>query len=287
MTTQSITAFWLGYVPSGEGAGPLLQATPPCVDVLILAFGNLFPGNTTCLQFLQTSHSRDQIRAGLAALRRSSPDLKILLSLIGTPNPPVGWNTGITDPAAFGAWCAQLAREWDLDGFDIDNEDLDTFPGDAFVATVKGMRAAMPDAVLTLDTYLFERDRAVIAALSTTLTAINTMAYFYDFDAMTRLVEQYATVIDPGRIAVGVKAGKVGLDQGTSVADTAKLCRWNPGSGPKRGMMLWNLSQDIQSVTGQPDGTWIRTIHENLPGPPPARDAQAATIDTPGPRNPG
>lgn len=266
MATESCTAFWLGYVPSGPGAGPPLSATPPSVGRVVLAFGNLFPGNTTCQSFLTKSNSEDAIRAGIAALRTSSPGTRILLSLIGTPNPAVGWNTGITDPAIFGSWCANLAMDWGLDGFDIDNEDLDSFPGDQFVATVKGMRAAMPDKILTLDTYMFERDQAVIRQLAGVLSGINTMAYFLEFDQMTALVEQYAGVIDPAKIAIGVKADKVGpITQGTAIDDVARLCRWQPSAGTKGGMMLWNLSSDLEHVTGLPDGTYTRTIRENLP----------------------
>lgn len=266
MSTQTFTAFWLGYVPSGPDAGPVLGDSPACVDRVILAFANLFPGNTTCTGFLQKANSEDAIRAGIAEIRKSSPQTKIMLSLIGTPSPPVGWNTGITDPDQFGAWCAKLANDWDVDGFDIDNEDLDSFPGEAFVNAVKGMRKAMPDAILTMDTYLFDRDKDVIHQLAPYLDNIHTMAYFLDFDAMTQLVEQYATVIEPAKIAIGVKADKVGpITQGTSLQDTAKLAAWNPASGAKQGMMLWNLSSDIKSVTGEPDGSWTKAISENLP----------------------
>ena len=265
MASQLYTAFWQGYSPSGPGGGPVLSATPGYIDRLVLAFGNLYPGNSTCLQFLQKSHSQDEIREGIAAIREQSPDTKILLSLIGTPAPAVGWNDGITDPAAFGDWCAGLLRGWDLDGIDIDNEDLDSFPGDQFVATVKGMRAAMPDAILTLDTYHFNSDSAVIRELAEDLTGINTMAYFLQLDEMKALVEQYATVIAPEKISIGVKAAPVGVEQGTSLADTAALSAWNPSAGAKCGMMLWNLTIDVDTLTGEPDGSWTRAIHENLP----------------------
>jgi Glycosyl hydrolases family 18 len=266
MADQTYTAFWLGYEPSGPGDGPTLPQTPPYIDVLVLAFANLFPGNTTCQEFLQKANSGDSIRAGIAALRQSSPTLKIMLSIIGTPSPAVGWNTGITDPDAFGAWCADLAERWDLDGFDIDNEDLDSFPGDAFCKTVQGMRKAMPQALLTMDTYLFDRDSAVIKTLAPCLDGINTMSYFSHLDQMKTLVEQYSTVIPTSKISIGVKSDKVGsITQGTSLADTAALSAWSPPAGTKRGMMLWNLSQDLQRVTGEPDGAWTRTIHANLP----------------------
>ncbi len=266
MSTQQFTAFWLGYVPSGPDAGPPLGDTPDYVDTVILAFGNLYPGNVTCLSFLQKSNSEDAIRAGIAKIRSQSPKTKILLSLIGTPNPSVGWNTGISDPDQFGSWCANLADQWGLDGFDIDNEDLDSFPGQHFVDTVTGMRKAMPHKILTLDTYLFDRDKQVIKQLAPQLDYINTIAYFLDFDQMTALVEQYATVIAPGKISIGVKSDKVGpITQGTSLEETKRLCTWEPSSGTKYGMTLWNLSSDIESVTGEPNGAWTRTIHENLP----------------------
>ncbi len=268
MAAQKFTAFWLGYVPSGtqEGMGPLLGDTPDYVDTVVLAFSNLFPGNTTCNGFLQKSNSEDTIRAGMAQIRENNPNTKILLSIIGTPNPPVSWNTGITDPAQFGSWLSYFADDWGFDGFDIDNEDLKTFPSQQFIDTVKGMRKAMPDKILSLDTYLFDRDKDVIKALADDLTYINTMAYFLNFTQMTALVEQYASVIEPGKIAIGVKSDKVGpITQGTSVEETAKLSAWNPSEGSKYGMMLWNLSSDTKAVTGQPDGTWTRTIHENLP----------------------
>jgi hypothetical protein len=204
------------------------------------------------------------IRAGIAQIRARLPNTKILLSLIGTPTPSVGWNDGINDPAAFGSFCAWMQQQWDLDGFDIDNEDLDTFPGDQFVATVKGMRAAMPTALLSMDTYIFDRDSAVIKELAGTLDWINTMAYFLDYDSMVSLVEQYTTVIPPSQICIGVKAD-LQQNQGTPVDEVKRLCAYEPKAGPKRGMMLWNLSSDITSVTHQPDGTWTKTILQNLP----------------------
>lgn len=268
MSTERFTAFWLGYVPSGTGPGlgPPLGATPSFIDTVVLAFSNLYPGNTTCNAFLQKANSETAIRDGIAQIRANSPNTKILMSIIGTPNPPVGWNTGITNPAQFGNWLANFAQSWGLDGFDIDNEDLDSFPGQPFIDTVKAMRQAMPDKIITLDTYQFYRDQAVIAALADDLDYINTIAYFLDFDAMTSLVEQYATVIAPGKISIGVKSDLVGpITQGTSVQDTAKLSRWEPKEGTKYGMTLWNLSADIESVTHQPNGTWTNTIHANLP----------------------
>ncbi len=264
MATENYTAFWLGYVPSGPGHGPRIGDVPTYIDTLILAFANLYPGNTTCQSFLFKSNSEDSIRAGMAELKEKSPDTKILLSIQGTPSPNVGWNEGITDPDAFGAWCASLAAEWHLDGFDVDNEDP-TFPGEKFVAAVKGMRAAMPDLTLTMDSYLFERDQPIIKELADDLDVLNTDAYFLDFDEMTSLVEQYATVIDPSKISIGVKAGKVGIDQGTSLETTKKLCTWEPSGGSKQGIMLWNVSNDLESYTGQPDGSWTRLIHECLP----------------------
>ncbi|MBP0617429.1 glycosyl hydrolase family 18 protein [Jiella mangrovi] len=266
MAKEQFTAFWLGYRPSGPGKAPPLQATPDYIDVLVLAFSNIFPGNTTCEGFLQKSHTADELHAGIASLRQSNPNTKILLSIQGTPQPPVGWNTGITDPQAFGGWLGYIIDTWNLDGFDVDNEDLDSFPGQQFVDAVIGMRKAMPQAIITLDTYKFDRDKEVIKELAPYLTSINTIAYFLDYDDMTSLVEQYATVIDHAKISIGVKSAEVGpISQGTSVDDTAKLCTFEPSQGSKLGMTLWDLSEDITSVTGKPDGTWTRTIHEHLP----------------------
>lgn len=260
---QTLTTFWEGYTPTGPGLAPSLAATPACVDVLAVAFTNLFPGNVVCREYMQKAHSEDQIRADIASLRASAPDMKILMSLIGTPDPAVGWNTGITDPTAFARYLSTWLSSWGLDGFDIDNEDLDTWPGDPFVAAVKEMRQVMPDAILTLDTYLFDRDKTVIPQLADDLTGINTMAYFDDLETMQALVEQYAGIIDPGKISIGVKSAPL-ADQGTSLADTIALTKWNPSGGAKRGMMLWNQTLDIKGVTGQPDGTWTRAIADNL-----------------------
>nr|WP_298931009.1 glycosyl hydrolase family 18 protein [uncultured Erythrobacter sp.] len=263
-TSQSITAFWLGYTPSGGAdEGPLLDDTPDYVDRVVLAFSNLYPGNVTCNGFLQKANSADKIKAGLAAIKANSPDTKLMLSIIGTPSPPVGWNTGITDPDEFGKWLNYVCADWGFDGIDIDNEDLDSNPGQQFIDTVKGMRKAMPDKIITLDTYIFGRDKDVIKELADDLSGINTMAYFLEFDSMTALVEQYATIIDPSKISIGVKADLVS-NQGTSLEDTIKLSKWNPSGGAKAGMMLWNLSSDIEAVTGKPDGSWSKAIHENL-----------------------
>jgi hypothetical protein len=261
---QTFTAFWLGYTPSGGvNEGPLLGDTPDYVDRVILAFSNLFPGNVTCNGYLQKSNSADKIKAGIAAIRAKSPETKIMLSIIGTPNPPVGWNTGITDPDAFGEWLAYVCNDWDFDGIDVDNEDFDTSPGQQFVDTVKGMRKAMPEKIITLDTYIFSRDKDVIAELADDLTNIHTMAYFDGLESMKQLLEQYATVIAPEKISIGVKADLVSR-QGTSLEDTIALSQWNPAGGAKAGMMLWNLSSDIEAVTGKPDGSWAKAIHENL-----------------------
>ncbi len=261
---QLLTTFWEGYTQTGPGKAPSLAATPHCVDIMTVAFTNLYPGNVVCRSYMQKAHSEDQIRADIASLRQSAPHMKILMSLIGTPDPPVGWNTGITDPTAFARNLNSWLTGWGLDGFDIDNEDLDTWPGDPFVAAVKEMRQVMPDAILTMDTYIFDRDKTVIGQLADDLTAINTMAYFDGLGAMKSLVNQYAGIIDPGKISIGVKSAPL-AKQGTSLDDTIALTKWEPPSGAKRGMMLWNQTLDIEAVTGKPDGTWTRAIADNLP----------------------
>ncbi len=259
MTSQTFMAYWLGY---NEG-GPPPEAAPASVGVVALAFAVNAPsdqGDTITLDFLTSKHSAEEIRAGAKALQARG--VKVLMSINGKPNwdgHPGGW--GNLDPKAYAANVkAIVVDDWGLDGVDLDNEDVSYTPDENFVEVIKALRAALgPSALLTLPVYLGVTRDAYLAQVKDQISFVATMAYWNDVQGQTEMFDQYAGLVGPEKVAIGV-ADAANPGQNTAFADLAPLAAWNPPGASKAGIMLWNLNAPPTDQTAE----WCAEISENL-----------------------
>lgn len=257
-----VQGYWLGYVDSHEYGGEgydLAEIVTMPVDVVTIAFYNLFPSNmvSTCFG-MSHKHDWSYTQQGIQTLQQAG--IKVTASIIGTPNPQVGWND-IPDPAAFAANAkALLVDTLGCDGIDIDNEDDDQ-PGSGFFEVVQALRQALGPkgsgkALLSYVTYLPYRDLPWLKQIGDAFDWVSTMAYGGDAPDQESLWEQYADVLGGGNVLVGVDCQD---SQRTDPDTVAQVAQWEnaKGAGATGGMMLWNFS-------GSDANSYYDTIRSNL-----------------------
>jgi hypothetical protein len=244
-----VEAYWLGYVDSQQngGAGLDLDEIPgqTPVDVVKIAFYNLYPANsiTTCFG-MGNNHGWGYTAAGIKTLQAAG--IKVQATLIGTPDPSVGWND-IPDPEAFAANVkALLIDDLGCNGIDLDIEGGNP-PNDDF-PLVPALRAALgpkgdDNALLTCVIYEPESDLPWLKNVGGEFDWITTMAYWDDTQQQQALWQQYAKVLGGGNVVVGV-ACYANEGQNTSPETVTGVAQWETqqGAGNTGGMMLWNLS---------------------------------------------
>lgn len=86
------------------------------------------------------------------------------------------------------------------------------------------------------------------------------MAYWNDFESAKRLFDQYAALVGPEKMAIGV-ANAANPGQNTPVDAVPQIAAWNPEGTTKAGVMLWNLNQPSKEETLD----WCRMIGDALP----------------------
>lgn len=260
-----VQAYWLGYVPStqfgGEGLDLAAIATTMPVDVVTIAFYNLFPSNmlTTCFGM---SQSHDWVYTQQAVASLQAAGIKVTASIIGTPNPPVGWND-IPDAEEFaGNAKALFVDTLGCDGIDIDNEDDDQ-PDSSFVDVVRALRNALgpkgsPKSLLSYVTYIPSRDLPWLEQVGGDFDWVSTMAYWLDTQGQVELWDQYAKVLGAENVLVGVSC--CSGDQSTDIDVVGQVAHWesDQGAGNTGGMMLWNASG------GDATTSYYSVIKENL-----------------------
>ena len=259
--TQTFLAYWLGFI-TGDVT---LEQTPPGVGVVALAFAVTGPsanGDSITLDFLEKDHSEAEIRAGAKALQERG--VRVVMSINGNPNwpgHPGGWTN--LDAQQFAANVkAIVVDDWGLDGVDLDNES-DEVPGQNFVDVIAALRAALgPDALLTLPVYMGTDRDAYLADAKDNISFVSTMAYWYDFDGQVYLFDQYAGLVGPEKVAIGV-ANAANPGQNTPWDAVGQCAAWDPPGASKAGMMLWNLNSPSLAVTQQ----WCAEIANNMPEP--------------------
>lgn len=260
MAHETFLAYWLGY----QAGGPLLEATPKSVGVVALAFAVTSPGSTgdtITLDFLTSKHSEAEIRAGAKALQARGT--KVVMSINGKPNWPGhqgGWAN--LDAKAFATNVRSIViDDWGLDGVDLDNEDPSLTPGADFVAVVKALRTGLgPGPLLTLPVYLGPARDAYLSQVKDVISFVSTMAYGNGFDGQIALFKQYAALVGPQKVAIGV-ADAANAGQNTPFSAVAPLAGWDPKPASKAGMMLWNLNAPPPQETAQ----WCAAIAGKLP----------------------
>lgn len=259
-----VEAYWLGYAESQQNGGPGLDldqipAQTP-IDVVKIAFYNLYPANiiTTCFGMSQ-HHGWGYTAAGIQSLHAAG--IKVQASLIGTPDPVVGWDD-IPDVDAFAATVKQLLID-DLgcDGIDLDMDGA--APSDDF-PLVPALRAALgpkggDQSLLTCVVYQPWQDLSWLKNVGSDFDWITTMAYWDDFAAQQQLWQLYAEVVGGGNVVVGV-ACYANPGQNTTPGTVTQVAQWESakGTGNTGGMMLWNLSG------GPLTGEYYANIKEHL-----------------------
>lgn len=280
ITRPVVEGYWLGYVASEQfgGTGQDLAdvATNTPVDVVKIAFYNLFLNNNLTLCFgMGQKHGWSYTAQGIQALQ--SAGIRVMASLIGTPDPSVGWND-IPDPATFAANVKTLLiDELGCDGIDIDNEDPDT-PNQTFIDVVSALRSALgpkgsPKSLLTAVTYIPERDLPWLKQVGDQLDWVSTMAYWNDASGQEALWKQYADVLGGENVLIGVSC--CSGSQSTALQDVVSVAQWETqqGAGATGGMMLWNLSGGASTLT------YYQAIAQNLTiWTPPAQGGNAAAV---------
>ena len=104
-------------------------------------------------------------------------------------------------------------------------------------------------------------DSYVLGQCKDDINYVNTMAYDNDLSGMQTLYNWYGNALgDKSRVFIGVKAG---FDQNTQLSVVKQVAAWLKSINTPH-MMLWNLTSDIQGITGEPDGTFFNTIVTDL-----------------------
>jgi hypothetical protein len=257
--TQAFLAYWLGYI-TGDVT---LEQTPDGVGIVALAFAVTGPsasGDSITLDFLEKDHSEAEIRAGAAALQQRG--VKVVMSINGNPNwpgHPGGWTN--LDAQQFAANVkAIVVDDWGLDGVDLDNEASEV-PDQNFVDVIAALRSALgPEALVTLPVYEGTWRDGYLADAKDNISFVSTMAYWNDFQGQVDLFNQYAGLVGPEKVAIGV-ANAANPGQNTPWEAVGQCAAWDPPGASKAGMMLWNLNSPTLAETQQ----WCAEIVSNLP----------------------
>jgi hypothetical protein len=253
---QIFEAYWLGYEASHQngGEGLDLKEIPDYIDVVKLAFVNLWPHNevSPCHVF-QKNHGWKYIKEGSTFLHKRNK--KVMMSIIGTPDPDVKWNK-IQNPEAFAFNAKRLViDDLGLDGIDIDNEDFEN-PGEAFFKVVAALRQTLPqEALLTYTSYIPDRDLPWLKKYGNFFNWVSLMAYWKPYKEMIELFKQYADVLGNEKVLIGV-ANQANQGQNTPLEEVKQLASY-PDKG---GIMQWALSAEDSLK-------YAEAIHENLNKP--------------------
>jgi Glycosyl hydrolases family 18 len=272
MGTETFINYWIGQEPTGPGKSPTLDQMPAYVDVVPLAFVHIDENEQLDFGFLCQQNPASVIQGWIKTVQKNGT--KVTLSINSTA---LGT---ISNPQAFVQTVKQSMAEWSVDGVDLDYEPSTYTYNQTLINVVSELRQALgPDALITAPIYSrWLTDPSFLRDFAAELDFLTTMDYsgYPGFGGTTTLFNQYAQAIGTpsqpaySKVAIGMSCmGPPTSGNFTPLHDVKELCGWEPEGGTKKGAMLYTFSYDIQtrpgSGTGQPDGTWTRTIHEQLP----------------------
>ncbi len=263
MGDETFVNYWIGQEPTPPS--PTLDQMPPYVDVVPLAFVNIDQSTYELdFNFLCSTHSEAEIKSAIKKVRANGT--KVLFSInderLGT----------VPDIPAFVAGVVRDVVAWGVDGIDFDFEPPEV-PSATLVPVVKALRPALREALgreplLTAPIYspwLSLPD--LLKAFAAQLDFVTTMDYA-DAGTSISLCQKYMNVLKaPEKVAIGMIC--MSPEQMNSLEEVTTMAKWEPTSGSKRGAMLYTFSYDVKERkgggTGYPDGTYTKTIYQNLP----------------------
>jgi len=240
-----------------------LASTPEYVNTVTLAFAGTAPGNSLTTNYLCKYYDSQTIIGWARQLQAKGQ--RVLMSIID--NTATHWNQ--IDVSVFvKSACEVIIGDWGLDGVDIDGESQGS-SAKIFGEVITEFRSALGPVgdgrLLTYDSYLFsQEDQDLLSNCGDCLDWVNLMAYFLETEWMISRFEQYAGIMTPERVTIGVKPGTGDGDQSTPLPEVAALAKYEPKNGRKAGMMLYALTRDVPDITNHPQWTWTETIHKNL-----------------------
>lgn len=270
MSNELYIAYWSGEEPTGPGKSPTLDMTPDYVDVVVLFYVILNSDGTLNFDRLVLHNDEATIKGWIQDIRTRQQNqpkkTKFTLGILGGSFPS-------QDPTTFAQTVKNAFDDWGVDGITVDYEPPNGDP--RIVNVVTAIRDAIgSEAIMTAPIYsAWYGYSDVLKKYAAVFDYIETMDYtpYPGESATIQNYEWYAQTIgtteNPAyeKIAIGVSCMEP-PNNFTPLNDVIDLCKYEPPTGNKLGIMLYTLSYDVTSHgSGYPDGTFTKTIHENLP----------------------
>src|SRR5215212_1626783 len=275
MATETFVNYWIDEQPSPPWKA--LNELPPQVDVAPLAFVGIGTDWQLDFDFLCRGSSASTIQGWIKDVRANGT--KVQLSIL---DEKLGQ---VPDVDAFAKSVAASAVDWGVDGVDLDYEPPFIEYNQTLIDVAAALRSALRGALGTeplLTAPIWSRwagEPQFLHDFGAQLDFVTTMDYtpWLGFDSTTVSFATYAEAIGtPEKVAIGVscmgppppRPNEDNYDF-TPLAEVEQVCKWEPDGGRKKGVMLYTFPYDVEtrsgSGTGYPDGTFTKTIVENLP----------------------
>lgn len=271
MSNEIYIAYWSGEEPTGQGQSPTLDKTPDYIDIVPLFYVLINDDGTLDFNRLVLHNSEETIKGWIQEIRTRQQNqqkkTRFTLGILSDTFPS-------QDPTTFAQTVKAAVDDWGVDGVTVDYEPPDGDP--KILDVVKAIRAAIgPDAIMTAPIYgAWGGYSSVLKSYGALFDYLETMDYtpYIGEQGTIDAYESYAQTIGTAgspaydKVAIGVSCMEPSKDNFTPLDDVIALCKYEPPSGKKAGIMLYTLSYDVTSHgSGYPDGTFTETINANLP----------------------
>lgn len=264
MSNQVFINYWIGQEPIPPS--PPLDQMPAYVNIVPLAFFSI--DENYDLQFDWQEYV-PQIPGWIQTIKANGT--KVLASILDKQLGAIPADK----LSLFVSNVAALVKEWDLDGIDFDFEPPSN-PHSSLISTIQALRNGLPEGMIfTAPVYsAWSAYPDLLQQLSTVVDYITTMDYtpYPGYEATIDCCDGYAGIIKGGwpQLVIGMSCMVPANGDCTPLDDVVKLSQYEPSNGEsKGGCMLYTFSYDVTSRkgagTGYPDGTWTKTIYENMP----------------------
>lgn len=249
-----ISGYWEGYTEYNIDPYRLLDV-PTYINIIPIAFIGITGNSTWEWGIASQQYTSEEIINDINIVTQRGQ--KILFSLLDNKN--LHWDQ--IDIPTYVNSIATAVTEYGLSGVDIDAES-GMNPDDyvtTFIKLITTLRSVLgPDKLITYTCYtMSEYDQQILTACKNDIDIVHTMAYWDNFDDMMQLFTFYGNLVGNDKISLGVSVTQ------TSLEEIQQLGSWCVTNGYNK-MMLWSLTQDVQEISSQLDGTWSQTIYNSL-----------------------